>query len=291
MSQKNQLAVVTGASSGIGQATVRALAGRGFHVLAGVRRDADADPISGQSIEPVILDITDPAHVAAIAERVEGDPGGRPLRALVNNAGIAVNGPVETIPMQEWRRQFDVNFFGHVAVTQALLPALLAARGRVVNISSIGGRVAGPTFGAYAASKFALEAVSDALRREVARLGVQVIVIEPGTVATGIWGKGLAAALELAAKMSEAQQARYGDLLAAVSKQAETLQRSGIDPANAARVIADAIDAPKPRARYLVGRDAKVMAPIAGLLPDRIVDRLIARNLGLREPRGVESVV
>jgi NAD(P)-dependent dehydrogenase (short-subunit alcohol dehydrogenase family) len=284
MSQKNQLAAVTGASSGIGQATARALAARGFHVLAGVRREADANQLSAQSIEPVILDITDPAHVAAIAERVENDPGGRALGALINNAGIAVNGPVESIPMHEWRRQFEVNFFGHVAITQALLPALLAGGGRVVNVSSIGGRVAGPTFGAYAASKFALEAMSDALRREVTRLGVQVIVIEPGTVATGIWGKGLAAALELAAGMSEAQQTRYRDLLSAASRQAETLGRSGIDPAVAARVIADAIEARKPRARYLVGRDAKLIARMAGLLPDRVVDRLIARNLGLGEP-------
>ena len=203
------------------------------------------------------------------------------LGALVNNAGIAVNGPVETIPMQEWRHQFDVNFFGHVAMTQALLPALLAAGGRVVNVSSIGGRVAAPTFGAYAASKFAMEAMSDALRREVGRLGVQVIVIEPGTVATGIWGKGLVAAQKLAAAMSEDQQARYRELLEAARRQAETLGRGGIDPADAARVIADAIEARTPRARYLVGRDARLMAPIAGLLPDRIVDRLIARNLGL----------
>jgi NAD(P)-dependent dehydrogenase (short-subunit alcohol dehydrogenase family) len=284
MPQNSQLAVVTGASSGIGHATVRALAARGFHVLAGVRREADADQLSGACIDPVILDITDPAHVAAIAERVQEDAGGRLLGALVNNAGIAVNGPVETIPMQEWRRQFEVNFFGHVAVTQALLPALLAGGGRVVNVSSIGGRVASPTYGAYAASKFALEAVSDALRREVARLGVQVIVIEPGTVATGIWGKGLAAAQDLAAGMSEAQQTRYRDLLAAVSKQAKTLGRSGIDPADTARVIADAIEARKPRARYQVGRDAKLMARIARLLPDRIVDRLIAKNLRLGEP-------
>jgi len=289
MSQKHQLAVVTGASSGIGQATARALAARGFLVLAGVRREADASQASGESIEPVILDITNPADVAAIAARVGADATGRPLCALVNNAGIAVNGPVETIPMDEWRRQFEVNFFGHVAITQALLPALLAASGRVVNVSSIGGRVVGPTFGAYAASKFALEAASDALRREVARLGVQVIVIEPGTVATGIWGKGLAAAQELAARMSDAQQTRYQDLLAAMGKQAETLARNGIDPADAARVIADAIEARKPRTRYLVGRDAKVMARMAGLLPDRIVDRLIARNLGLGEPEATRA--
>jgi NAD(P)-dependent dehydrogenase (short-subunit alcohol dehydrogenase family) len=281
MAQKNQLAVVTGASSGIGHATARALAARGFHVLAGVRRDEDAEGIAEEGIEPIIVDITDPAQVTALAERAGGDPQDRRLGALVNNAGIAVTAPVETIPVEEWRRQFEVNFFGHVAVTQALLPALLAARGRIVNVSSIGGRVASPTFGAYAGSKFALEAMSDALRREVGRLGVRVIVVEPGTVATPIWGKGMATAQELLAGMPDEQKVRYRDVIAAAIKQAQTLERNGIDPADAARVIADAIEAPKPRTRYLIGRDAKIMGRLAWLLPDRVLDRAIAKNLGL----------
>jgi NAD(P)-dependent dehydrogenase (short-subunit alcohol dehydrogenase family) len=284
MAQNKQLAVVTGASSGIGQATARTLATRGFHVLAGVRRDLDATQLADAGVEAVILDITDPEHVAALGERVQSDPAGRPLRALINNAGIAVNAPVEAIPMEEWRRQFEVNFFGHVGVTQAVLPALLSARGRIINVSSIGGRVVLPTFGAYASSKFAIEALSDALRREVGRLGVPVIVIEPGTVATAIWGKGLASAQELVAGMSEEQQIRYGDLVAAVRKQAEKLERLGIDAADAARTIANVVETPKPRARYLVGRDAKLMARMARLLPDRALDRLIDWNLGLRRP-------
>jgi NAD(P)-dependent dehydrogenase (short-subunit alcohol dehydrogenase family) len=256
-----------------------------LHVLAGARRDADAERLAGEGIEPIILDITDPTHVTAIAERVETDADAMPLRALVNNAGIAVAAPVETIPMDEWRRQFEVNFFGHVAITQALLPALLAARGRIINVSSIGGRVAAPTFGAYAASKFALEAVSDALRREVGRLGVRVIVIEPGTVATPIWGKGIATAQDLIAGMSDGQQARYREVIAASLKRAETLERNGIDPADAARVIVHAIETPKPR--YLVGRDAKIMGSLVRLLPDRVIDRLIARNMRLGEPTAV----
>lgn len=189
--------------------------------------------------------------------------------------------------MAEWRRQFEVNFFGHVAVTQALLPALVRARGRIVNVSSIGGRVAGPGFGAYAGSKFALEAMSDSLRREVARLGVAVIVVEPGAVATAIWGKGLATADGLLAGMSAGQQARYGDLMAAVRKQAQELERNGIAPETAARVIVDAVEAGRPRARYLIGRDAKIMAAVARRLPDRAVDRLIARSLGLS--KGTET--
>jgi NAD(P)-dependent dehydrogenase (short-subunit alcohol dehydrogenase family) len=281
MSAWEPLAVVSGASSGIGHATAHALAARGFHVLAGVRVEKDASDLAAERVEGVRLDITDAADIERLRDRVEHDPHGRPLRALVNNAGIAVNAPVETIPVDEWRRQFEVNLFGHVGVTQALLPALLESSGRIVNVSSIGGRVVGPTFGAYAASKFALEATSDALRREVTRLGVRVIVVEPGGVATPIWTKGMAHAERLVAAMSPAQQRRYQDLIAAVLKQAGATADSGAHPAEIARVIADSIVAPRPRTRYLVGRDAQMMARIAWLLPDRVLDRLIARRLGL----------
>jgi NAD(P)-dependent dehydrogenase (short-subunit alcohol dehydrogenase family) len=172
-----------------------------------------------------------------------------------------------------------------VAITQALLPALLPARGRIVNVSSIGGRVAGPTFGAYAGAKFALEAMSDALRREVGRLGVDVIVVEPGAVATPIWDKGLTTAEGLVSEMSEEQTARYRDLMAAIREQARSLAQSGSDPADVADVIVGAITARRPRTRYLVGRDARIMGRLARLLPDRAVDRLIARGLGLRAGR------
>jgi NAD(P)-dependent dehydrogenase (short-subunit alcohol dehydrogenase family) len=285
MTGRTRLALVTGASSGIGEATAHALATRGFHVLAGVRRLVDPDRVAVDGVEPVILDITDPGQVSAVAQRIESDSDGRPLAALVNNAGIAVNAPVEGIPMDEWRRQFEVNFFGHVAVIQALLPALAAGRGRIVNISSIGGRLALPTFGAYAGSKFALEGMSDSLRREVARFGVKVIVIEPGTVATPIWGKGVANAEALIERMPEDRRARYQELVDIVGEQAATMERGGIQPADAARVIADAIESRTPRARYLIGRDAKLMARVARILPDRAVDALIARQLRRGAPK------
>ena len=147
---RHQLVVVTGASTGMGAATARELAGRGYHVLAGVRRDVDADALRADGIEPHILDITDESDVAAIAGRVADDPLRRPLRALINNAGIAVNAPVETLPIAEWRHLFEVNLFGHIAMTQALLPALLRSSGTVVNISSVGGKFAMATYGAYA---------------------------------------------------------------------------------------------------------------------------------------------
>ena len=203
---------MTGASTGIGAATARELAHKGFHVLAGVRREVDADALRADGIEPHILDITVESDVAAIADRVARDPLHRPLRALVNNAGIAVNSPVETLPIAQWRRQFEVNLFGHIAIIQALLPALLISSGTVVNISSVGGKVVLPTYGAYAGSKFALEAASDALRREVAELGIKVVVVEPGAVKTEMAERGITTAEGLQAEMTAAQLARYGDL-------------------------------------------------------------------------------
>ena len=282
MTNTKRMAVVTGASSGIGLATAQELARRGFHVLAGVRKQRDADRLVGESIEPVILDVTDEEQIAALADRVINDPEGRRLGVLVNNAGVALNAPVEAIPLAEWRRHFDVNFFGHVAVVQALLPALIAGgAGCLVNISSIGGRIALPTYGAYAAAKFALEGFSDVLRREVGRLGVKVIVIEPGNIATPMLGKVIETMDELASNMSAHQHARYDDLIAAIQKLARGQDGSGIQPRQAAEMIADAIQSDKPRTRYLVGRDAKLVARMTSLLGDHSLDRIIGRRLGI----------
>jgi NAD(P)-dependent dehydrogenase (short-subunit alcohol dehydrogenase family) len=270
-----ELIVVTGASTGIGAATARELARRGFHVLAGVRREADGAALRAAGIEPVILDITRPEQIRDLAGRI----GDGPLRALVNNAGIAVNAPVEALPMDEWRRQFEVNLFGHIAVTQALLPALLRSSGRVVNISSVGGKVAMPAYGAYAGTKFALEAVSDALRRELAPLGVQVVVVEPGGVRTEMAGRGIATANTLTAAMTPEQTSRYGRLMQAITAHAAAFTRSGQSADAAAQVVAKAVTAGKPRTRYTIGRDAAVLTRLSRLLPDRVLDRMLAANL------------
>lgn len=275
--QRNELIVVTGASTGMGAATAKELARRGFQVLAGVRRDIDADALRADGIEPQILDITVDADVAAIADRVERDP--RPLRALINNAGIAINSPVETLPLAQWRQQFEVNLFGHIAITQALLPALLLSSGTVVNISSVGGKVVLPTYGAYAGSKFALEAASDALRREVAALGVKVVVVEPGAVKTAMPERGIATAEELTATMSAAQLERYGELNAAVTAQARSFIEVGVPAEHAAKVIAKAATASRPRTRYTIGRDAAILVRLSRVLPDRVLDRIVRRNL------------
>jgi NAD(P)-dependent dehydrogenase (short-subunit alcohol dehydrogenase family) len=265
-----RLALVTGASTGIGRACAVHLAGLGFHVLAGVRDPADAP----DGLEPLQLDVTSEADIAGAAERV-----GAELHALVNNAGIAINGPVEVVPLDQWRRIVDINLLGQVAVTRALLPAVLRARGRIVNMSSIGGRVANPLFAPYSATKFALEAVSDALRREVAEHGVRVISIEPGGIATPIWGKGLEDGRRIAADMPEEAARRYAKLIPAVTKAAERLGREGLPPEAVAEVVGQAVTSARPRARYVVGRDAKIQAIAARLLPDRVLDAVIRRAL------------
>jgi NAD(P)-dependent dehydrogenase (short-subunit alcohol dehydrogenase family) len=274
-----QIGIITGASTGIGAATARELARRGFHVLAGVRRDRDADAIRGPDIEPLIIDITNPDHIRALAARVHGDPQGRAVRALVNNAAVAANAPVEVFAIDEWRRLFEVNLFGHIALTQTLLPALIRSKGRVVNISSVGGRIAMATYGPYAGAKFALEAVSDSLRREIAPFGVQVVVVEPGAVRTEMAGRAIAAAHELASIMTPEQNERYGGLVHAITAQAASFTESGLPADAAAKVIANAVTARKPRTRYTVGRDAALLTVLARILPDRILDRVFAAAL------------
>jgi NAD(P)-dependent dehydrogenase (short-subunit alcohol dehydrogenase family) len=264
------LALVTGASSGIGQACATHLVDLGFHVLAGVRNLDDAP----DGTEALKLDVTAEDDVTAAAERV-----GAELHVLVNNAGIAVSGPVEVVPVDDWRRQMEINLVGQVAVTRALLPAVLRARGHIVNMSSIGGRVANPLFGPYSASKFALEAMSDALRREVSPHGVRVVVVEPGGIATPIWDKGHADADQMLEGADPDAVRRYGGLIEQVRRSTERLAREGLPPEAVAEVVGKAVTAQHPRARYVVGRQARIQAVAARLLPDRGFDALVARYL------------
>jgi NAD(P)-dependent dehydrogenase (short-subunit alcohol dehydrogenase family) len=265
-----RIALVTGTSTGIGRACALHLAAHGFEVLAGVRDEADAPP----GLEPVRLDVTNEADIAAAAERV-----GPHLHALVNNAGIAVNGPIEVLPIAEWRRQLEINVIGPVAITQALLPALLSARGRIVNISSISGRFAIPLTAPYAASKFAIEAVSDALRREVGPHGVHVACVEPGAIATPVWSKSRAEGERLVADMPADARRRYDTIINALRREAERGERDGLPPEAVAEAVGHAVTASRPRTRYVVGRDARVRAVMARVLPDRALDALVRRAL------------
>lgn len=275
---KNELMVVSGASTGIGAATASALASRGFHVLAGVRTQDEADRIRGERVEPVLLDITDPQHVEALASRIAADPDQRPLRALINNAGIEVNAPLEMLPLERWREQFEVNLFGHIAVIQQLLPSLRQSKGRIVNISSVGGVAALPIFSAYAGTKFALEAASDSLRREVSSQGIQVVVVQPGGVQTEMAAHSGNISLELADQMSPEHQRLYGDLVrSTVASNAAFLKRA-VPAEKAGTKIAEIATTPRPRVRYTIGMDAAFVIPLARVLPGRVMDRVFTAS-------------
>jgi NAD(P)-dependent dehydrogenase (short-subunit alcohol dehydrogenase family) len=270
--------LVTGASSGIGKATALHLKELGFDALAAVRKDEDAERLAVSGLRTVRIDVTDSDSIAA----ARADLGDGPLAGLVNNAGIAVAAPLEFLPVDQFRHQLEVNLVGQLAVTQQFLPALRAGRGRIVNVSSIGGRVALPLVGAYHASKFALEAISDTLRRELLSQGVDVVVIEPGGVKTPIWKKGDELATELVADMPPEAGRLYGRQVAALREQTVKIAaETGIEPREVAEAIGHALTAKRPRARYLVGRDAKIRAPAAAVLPARVMDRLVARAMGL----------
>jgi NAD(P)-dependent dehydrogenase (short-subunit alcohol dehydrogenase family) len=268
--------LVTGASTGIGEATALHLKQLGFDSVGAVRKDEDAERLRSQGLRTVKLDVTDVDSIAA----ARAELGDAPLAGLVNNAGIAVASPLEFLPLDQLRHQLEVNLIGQVAVTQQFLPALRAARGRIVNVSSIGGRVALPLVAPYNASKFALEAISDSLRRELLPHGVDVIVIEPGGVKTPIWAKSTETANEFQKEMPPEAEQLYGTMVEALRKQTVKIaQQTGIEPSEVAEVIGRALTAKRPRTRYLVGREAKIRGPVAKIMPDRMMDRAIMRQL------------
>ena len=279
----NGYVFITGTSSGIGEATARHLASLGFNVFAGVRKQEDAERIAGPRVEAVIVDVVDNDSVAAAVEQIGAAVGNAGLAGLVNNAGIAVAGPLEFLPIEEFQRQLEVNVTGVVRTTQAMLPLIRKARGRIVNMSSIGGRVALPMVAPYNASKFALEGLSDALRRELRPWGIHVALIEPGAVATPIWAKSEAAAEEIERDAPPEARELYGEVMDAIRKESDKNKTEGVPPQEVAEAVAHALTASKPKTRYLVGRDAKMRAPIAAVLPDRVMDAAIGRALGQRK--------
>ena len=202
------------------------------------------------------------------------------------HAGVAIPGPVESLPIGDLRRELEVNLVGQVAVTQALLPSLRRARGRVLNMTSVGGRVATPFMGAYHASKFGLEGISDALRRELAGVGVEVCAIEPGSIATAIWGRGREHAVGVVAGMSAEAQGAYGDDLRAALDAATRAGERGMEPDRVARTVERALTVRRPRPRYVVGVDARAMIAAQAVLPTRAFDRLMLRAMGLRRRAG-----
>jgi NAD(P)-dependent dehydrogenase (short-subunit alcohol dehydrogenase family) len=284
-------AVVTGASTGIGRATSLRLAASGWTVFAGVRDPAAGEQLAaaadgaGASLIPLTLDVTDSAQVAQAAEFVHeqtGAAGPSPtgsLDALVNNAGIGIGGPLELVDRGELREQFEVNVFGQVAVTQALLPALRRARGRIVLVSSIGGRVAVPFLAPYGASKHAIEAIGDALRVELRSSGIRVSLIEPGSVKTPIWAKARTDAERV--RIPAELKPEYWRVPAAMAKVIGDTERRGVPPERVAATIERALDSRRPRSHYLVGAHAYGTVVAHTLLPSGVFDRVLARALGV----------
>jgi NAD(P)-dependent dehydrogenase (short-subunit alcohol dehydrogenase family) len=249
-------------------------------VFAGVRKPEDGESVRGESpdrIRPVILDVTDQETIERTAAEVRESVGERGLDGLVNNAGISVNGPLEFVPLDDLRSQLEVNVVGQVAVTQAVMPEIRQARGRIVNMSSVGGRVVHPFLGPYQASKWAIEAITDALRKELRPWGIQVIAVEPGSMKTEIWDKGLEAAPETVEQLGPRGRELYGEMMDKLQSIAIATRDRGRPPDAVAKVVERALTARRPRTRYLVGPDAFAQVALDTLLPDRAVDALEAR--------------
>jgi NAD(P)-dependent dehydrogenase (short-subunit alcohol dehydrogenase family) len=268
--------LVTGASTGIGAATVAELVSRGLKVWATVRSDAAAAELTqkyGERVRVLQFDLTDGPAVLAAAEQVVADG---PLDGLISNAGVALPGPLEFLPIAALREQLEVNLIGQLTVIQALLPALRASSaGRIVVVGSIGGRIAGPMLGAYSASKFGLVGLTDSLRAELAPWRIPVILIEPGAIATPIWSRGIANGEQAQQQMPPQAGELYAAQIERARKDAARSAKQGLSPDAVATVIAEALTAARPRSRYLVGRDAKVASVIARL-PFRLRYRLTA---------------
>lgn len=280
----NRVVVITGASTGIGAACALHLDGLGFHVFAGVRKMEDGEALRSRGstrLTPLLLDVTDEKSIRNAVALVESRVGAAGLFGLVNNAGVAVAGPLEAVSIPDLRRQMEINVIGQVAVTQAFLPLIRKARGRIVNMGSIAGRATMPLMGPYSASKFALEALTDALRLELQPWGIRVSIVEPGAIATPIWEKSKRDAEALKAMSPACLTELYREAIAAVERAVAQAAQRAIPPDAVARAVEHALLAARPKTRYLVGTDAKIRALMVKLLPDRLADWVLTRIIGL----------
>lgn len=275
--------VITGVSTGIGYAATAVSIQRGYHVFGSVRKEADAVRLQaemGAQFTPLVFDVTDKVGVQTAVSQVRATLGEQNLTALINNAGIVTPGPLMHMSSDSFRRQFAVNLFGLFDVTQAFLPLLGARKdnsglpGRIINISSVSGKIAYPFMGAYAASKHALEAMSDSLRRELMLYGIDVILIQPGTTRTAITGK-------FASQLGQYAKTGYGELTAVLEKQLIEREESGLPVEKVVTAVIHALESPRPKTRYAVPRKWLTGWFLPRWLPDRILDKLIAKRLGI----------
>jgi NAD(P)-dependent dehydrogenase (short-subunit alcohol dehydrogenase family) len=276
--------LITGASTGIGEACAKHFSTHGYSVYAGVRRISDAERLRaeiGGHLEPVILDVTAAETIAAARDFIADREGDRGLAGLINNAGIAVSAPMECVPLEEFRHQYEVNVFGALAVTQTFLPMLRRARGRIIMMSSVSGRMTLPFLGPYSSSKFALEALSDALRMELRRWGVAVSIIEPGPIATPIWDKSRHVAMHIRDSLPATFQALYGDMLARFRQIMSNAARGAVPVDVVVEVVEEALTVLVPKARYPVGHHARLSIFLNRFYSDRMRDRFLLRDLSL----------
>ena len=271
--------LLTGASRGIGRATALRLARAGWTVYATVRSAADGEALvleaAGTAVHPLQLEVTRDEQIAALDEALPAR-----LDAIVNNAGIVVSGPLETLTAADLREQFDVNVVGAVALTNLVLPRLRASRGRIVFVSSLSGVISTPMTGAYNASKFALEAIADAWRLELQRWGIKVILVEPAMTDTDLWRKAPETLEAEAAEMSDEHRELYAGHLDGMRKTVPRMQKMAKPVDTVAAAIEKALTAARPRARYPVGADVRVQAALSGVTPDRVKDAAFARLTG-----------
>ncbi len=276
--------LITGASTGIGEACALHLDRLGWRVFAGVRREEDGARLQQKTsdrLTPVLLDVTNEAQVTEALDAVRKAVGVDGLAGLVNNAGIARGGPIEFLPLDDWREQLEVNVIGQLAVTKAALPLLRSTKGRIVFIGSIAGRVAAPMVGPYNASKHAIEAIGLTLREELLPWGIKVTVVEPGVIKTPIWSKGREQADEMERRFGSDAMQLYRSQIDEVRKAIDKNDRKGVAATKVAEAVEHALTSNRPRHRYLVGPDAKVAGNLARIVPDRMWARLSRRLLAL----------
>lgn len=269
---------ITGTSSGIGEDAAIRLYRLGHRVFAGVRSPADGEALVAQTsdrVTPVICDVADGSSVESAIRQIDDAVGDGGLQGLVNNAGVARAGPLEHLPLDEWRSQFEINVFGQIAVTRAALPLVRRGRGRICFVGSVSGRMGGPLMGPYAGSKFAIEGIAQSLREELRPWDIEVSVIEPGPIKTSIWEKGRSYAADMEARLGADAMEQYRDQVEAAVKGIDTNERIGASPSKTSDAIEHALLAARPKHRYLVGTPAKLAGPLTRLLPDKALGRLM----------------
>ncbi len=285
MTEISKTAVITGVSTGIGRGIAKTLCDNGWRVFGSVRKEQDANDAKsalGTNFTPLIFDVTDDAAIRAAAEEVKGALAGKTLGALVNNAGIAVAGPAAYINLDEVKRQMDINVYGPIRVIQAFLPLLgtdhsrSGPRGRIINMSSVAGKISSPFMSPYAMSKHALEALSESLRRELMPHGIDVIIVGPGAIKTPIWAKSDEIDVE------SYRQTEYFDVLSRMRDMMKEIGNQGLEPEDVGKLVLHILSAPAPKTRYPILKDEFMMWTLPQILPRRMVDRIVAKRFGMK---------